>query len=152
GGIGPQLTALVDAHRTAFEMLNQVLAGNGKATHSIFEQPISLNAGPGGVTMNGPLNVASTLSEDFLLEYTNGMRADKLGWGRLDSSHLQQIMSLHVAYADLMRRTPYLARVRGSNLLNHVLRSLEQAVNGTPVKGAAATPESALVVVSGHDT
>ena len=102
--------------------------------------------------MNGPLALASTFTENLLLEYTNGMSGDKFGWGRLDALQLQQIMSLHTTYADLMRRTRYVARVRGSNLLNRVLRSMEQFVNGSVVSGAAAEPEVSLVFISGHDT
>src|SRR5262249_38731868 len=96
--------------------------------------------------------LASTFTENFLLEYTNGMSGLQFGWGRLNVSNLQQVMALHTTYADLMRRTPYLARARGSNLLNYVLRSLEQAVSGKIVKGAAAAPDTQLAVISGHDT
>ena len=39
-------------------------------------------------------------------------------------------------YTDLMRRTPYLARARGSNLLAHILRLMEQAASGKSTAGA----------------
>jgi 4-phytase/acid phosphatase len=55
-------------------------------------------------------------------------------------------------YADLMRRTPYVARARGSDLLAHVLRSMEQAVSGKATPGAVGRPGEALLVLSGHDT
>jgi len=152
GRIGPDLKAVIDANRAAFDVLNGVLTGNGKAKSSIFDEPISLEAGQTELAMTGPLRLASTLTENLLLEYTNGMRGDQLGWGRLNAVNLQQVMSLHTAYADLMRRTPYLARVRGSNLLNRVVRSLEQAMAGKLVKGALSSPENELVVLSGHDT
>ena len=56
------------------------------------------------------------------------------------------------AEADLMRRTPYLARARGSNLLARVKSSMEQAVTGTAVPGALGRPGDAVLVVAGHDT
>jgi 4-phytase/acid phosphatase len=152
GRIGPKLDAVVEAHRTAFDELVRVLTGGGRAASSIFDQPIALSEGEEGVQMTGPLNIASTFTENLLLEYTNGMRGSDLGWGRLNASNLLQILSLHTAYADLMRRTPYLAQVRGSNLLNRILRSMEQAATGKRVKGAMGTPETALLVISGHDT
>jgi 4-phytase/acid phosphatase len=62
------------------------------------------------------------------------------------------VLEVHTVYADLMRRTPYLARARGSNLLAHVLHSLEQAATGKPVAGALGKPGDALLVLSGHDT
>ena len=152
GRIGPKPASLVEAHQPAFELLNRLLNGNGKASHSVLEDPLSLTAGEAGVTMNGPLALASTLSEDLLLEYSDGMSGDRLGWGRLNAGNLLEVMALHSAYADLMRRTPYLARTRGSNLLNTILRSLEQAETGKPVAGALGSPRASLLVISGHDT
>src|SRR5262249_34375019 len=71
GRIGPQPAAVLDAHRPAFDVLDHVLNGNGKAAHSIFEQPLSLTAETDGVAMNGPLSLASTFTENLLLEYVN---------------------------------------------------------------------------------
>lgn len=72
-------------------------------------------------------------SEDLLLEYANGMEGSSLGWGRLTRENLDRVLEIHAVYSDLMRRTPYLARARGSNLLADVLQSLEQAETGKPV-------------------
>ena len=150
--LGPKPESIIEAHRSAFDALDHILNGNGKASKSIFDEPVSLASGKAGVSMTGPLALASTLSEDFLLEYTNGMKGSQLGWGRLDAANLLQIMSLHTTYADLMRRTPYLARQRSSNLMSHVLSSMEQAVTGKPVKGSIGSEGVGLLVVSGHDT
>jgi 4-phytase/acid phosphatase len=152
GRIGPELDAIVDANRAAFDILGRILNGTGKARLSVFEQPTSLNVGRNGATMNGPLSIASTFTENLLLEYANGMDGQQFGWGRLSASDLQHIMTLHTAYADLMRRTTYLARARGSNLLFHVLRSIEQAVDGKSINGAIAPLGNVLLVISGHDT
>jgi 4-phytase/acid phosphatase len=99
-----------------------------------------------------PADIAATLAEDLLLEYTNGMRGENLGWGRLNALNLGRILELHAAHADMTRRTPYLARVRGSNLLAHVLASMEQAATGTAVPGALGEPGEALQILMGHDT
>src|SRR5262249_34914722 len=140
------------ANRAAFEVLMHVLNGDAKSAASIFENPVSLSATETDVRMEGPLDLASTLTEDFLLAYTNGFKGGQLGWGRLNAANLQQMMTLHTTYADLMRRNPYLARARSSNLLSHVLRSMQQAVENKPVKGSLGGPESLLLFVSGHDT
>jgi 4-phytase/acid phosphatase len=152
GRLGPKPEATIDAYRHAFDTLTRLLTGDGKATHSIFEEPLSLGGGKAGVTMNGPLSLASTLSEDLLLEYADGMTGDRLGWGRLTAANLLEVLSLHTAYADLMRRTPYLARTRGVNLMNGIVRSLEQAVTGKAAAGAIGSPQTALLMISGHDT
>jgi 4-phytase / acid phosphatase len=141
GRIGPKLDALVDAHRAAFDVLNFVLNGKSKAAMSIFDEPMALSSSKSGVSMSGPLSLASTFTENFLLEYTNGMSGDQLGWGRLNAANLREMMALHTAYADLMRRTPYLARTRGGNLMEYILHAME-----------TATPDKSLLVISGHDT
>ena len=51
-----------------------------------------------------------------------------------------------------MRRTPYLARARGSNLLAHLLRSLEQAASGQRDANALGGEDDQILVISGHDT
>ncbi len=144
GRLGPKPQAIIDAHRTAFDTLNRLLNGTGKAAHSIFDEPFALTASKGTVGMNGPLSLASTLSEDLFLEYADGMSGGKLGWGRLTPGNLLEVMSLHTAYADLMRRTPYLARTRGSNLLSYIMKAMQEA--------AAGKAEAPLMVISGHDT
>src|SRR5262249_20642944 len=94
----------------------------------------------------------STLTENLLLEFCDGRHGKELGWGRVNAENLRHILSLHTAYADLARRTPYLARARGSNLLFHVVASLQQAANGARVEGAIGPPGTRVLVLSGHDT
>jgi len=104
------------------------------------------------VDLRGPLRIGSTLAEDFLLEYVNGMEGKDLGWGRLDVGKLLEIMRLHAAYADLARQTPYVARLQASNLLSHILRSMEQAVKGSSVPGSLGEVGDRVLVIVGHDT
>ncbi len=109
--------------------------------------------GKGGDTgIPAPLAAASTFSEVFLLEYAEGMPQSSLGWGRLTKEKLLWIMELHTAYADVARRTPYLARAGASNLLAHIVASLDQAASGKRVAGALGKPDGALAILAGHDT
>jgi 4-phytase/acid phosphatase len=80
------------------------------------------------------------------------MQGTNLGWGRLTRERLNLVLELHAIYADLMRRTPYLARARGSNLLAHILSSMEQSESGKPTPDALGQPGDALLALSGHDT
>jgi 4-phytase/acid phosphatase len=141
-------------HRTAFEALESVLAGGGDAPQKRIEPPdeIGVSVTAKGIRLNEPWNVASTLSEDLLLEYVEGMQGKDLGWGRLDADALFRILELHAVHADLMRRTSYLARARGSNLLYHVMQSMKQAATGKAAAGALDSPGNAVLIVSGHDT
>ena len=143
-----------DLDRGAFETLEFVLAGKRRAPEKQIEPPaeIGVSVAGRGIRLNEPWSVASTLSENLLLEYVEGMQGKDLGWGRLDANTLFRVLELHAVYADLMRRTPYLARLRGSNLLDHILRSMEQAATGKAVPGALDSPGNAVLIVSGHDT
>jgi len=152
--LGDHPEHFLDLHRAAFEALQFVLAGGGSAPKKLIKLPeeISVSITGKSVQLNEQLSVASTLSEDLLLEYTDGMQGKDLGWGRLDADVLFRVLELHAAYDDLTRRTLYLARARGSNLLDHVLRSMEQAATGKAVPGALGRPGAAVLILSGHDT
>jgi len=143
-----------DMHRAAFETLESVLGGEGGAPQKRIEPPneISVSVNGKGIQLNEPWSLGSTLSENLLLEYAEGMQGKDLGWGHLDATTLFRILELHAVYTDLMRRTSYLARVRGSNLLYHVVRSMEQAETGKATPGALDSPGNAVLMVFGHDT
>jgi 4-phytase/acid phosphatase len=130
--------ALVNAapgsHREAFSALGEILSSRS-ATQQV-----------------DTLSTASTLTENLLLEYANGFDGNDLGWGRLNERNLFQVLKLHTVYADLMRRTPALARQRGGNMLSRILASINQAVREQPVSGAIGQPGSRVLVISGHDT
>jgi len=104
------------------------------------------------VELRGPLATASTLSENLLLEYTQGMSAENTGWGCLDGATLRNILQLHAAESEIAQRTPILARSTASNLLDHILKALEQSATGKPVAGAPGTPGDKLLILVGHDT
>ncbi len=152
--LGTDTQKLLSEQKSAIEMLQFILdSGQARVKKSIGvlgEVGVSLKGAT--VELQGPFSVGSTLSEDLLLEYAEGMRGGDLGWGRLTKENLDRVLGLHGVYTDLMRRTPYLARVRGSNLLFHILRSLEQAASGKRTAGALGRPGDKLLVLSGHDT
>jgi len=116
--------------------------------------PLGAEPGKGDhiADLRGPLPNASTLSEDLLLEYTDGMPAADVGWGHVDEAQLRRFLALHTAYFDLLHRTPALARIENGGLLQHIADTLRQGVEDRPVDGAIGTPGQKLVVVVGHDT
>lgn len=148
--LGPTADALAK-HAPAFDALTRILTAGGTAQRNLMS--LSPDAGKGGdAGIPAPLATASTFSEVFLLEYAEGMAQSSLGWGRLKKENLLQVLELHAAYADVARRTPYLARAGASNLLAHILASLEQAASGKHAAGALGQPGSALAILAGHDT
>jgi 4-phytase/acid phosphatase len=99
-----------------------------------------------------PLAAAATLIEDFLLEYADGKPMQEVGWGRVDETTLRRLIPMHVKAFNYVMRTPLAARVRGSNLMAHILDSLVQAAQTQQIKAGAIGPVGARVVyISGHD-
>jgi 4-phytase/acid phosphatase len=159
GRIGKDPTHLTEAFRPQLAALDNVLAGCGHVAPSaakrtsIFDIPVAL--GPGSSYSSGysgPLSVASTMAENLLLEYTTGMSDANTGWGCVDGAKLRALMQLDTAAWDYGYRTPTVARIYGSNLLDRIQRSMEQSISGKPVAGALSKPDDRLLIVVGHDT
>jgi len=160
GRIGGDPNNIAHAYRPQLAALDKILAGCGKvpatnaARTSIFDIPAVLQPGKGehGAEFRGPLGSASTLSENLLLEYTQGMSGTELGWGCLDEAGLRQAMELHEAEEDYADRTPVIARIHAANLLNTIVDALGQSAAGKPQAGAPGKPDDKVLLLVGHDT
>ncbi len=102
--------------------------------------------------MHGPLATGSSFAEDFLMEYANGDSMSSVGWGRLDEEHIRRLLGLHTAYFSLTHRTPFVAQVEASNLLERILRTLNQEITGERAIGTLGDPGKRVVILVGHDT
>lgn len=113
---------------------------------SIFDVPATLSKGSHDhpADLRGPLNLASTLTENLLLEYTEGMDASSVGWGCVNGETLRTLIDLQTAASDYSQRTTTIARLQASNILGHIRSALKQAATGKP-------GDRALFLV-GHDT
>jgi 4-phytase/acid phosphatase len=162
GRIGGDPANLTLAYRPQLQALNHVLASCGTpqtgteaaARTSILDIPTLLAAGTGDhlVEMKGPLNTASTLAENLLLEYTEGMDKAKVGWGCVGHAELQSLLTLHTAATDFAQRTPEIATAQAAGLLKHIGASIEQAASRKPVTGAIGKPTDLALFLIGHDT
>lgn len=164
GRIGNNPAGLTEAYRPQLDALEEVLTGckmltpcqTAGAAHpkSLFDIDSSIGPGSGNhlVELRTPLGMASTMTENMLLEYTEGMDKAQVGWGRVDLDKLRELLQLHTASADIERRTEYIARIQSSNMLSHVLDSMQQAVTGKPIPGALSRPADRLLILVGHDT
>jgi 4-phytase/acid phosphatase len=163
GRIGNHPEALAGTLQHAFGTLREVLFGCGidgpcalekqPGKQGLLDLPASVSGTADGLAdLRGPVRTGSTMAENLLLEYAEGMSGKNLGWGRLDEAKLNEVMAIHTTYADLARKTGYLARVQGSNLMSHILRSLEQAIAGKAIAGALGKPGDRVLLLGGHDT
>ena len=159
GRIGGDPNNLTEAYRPQLAALDRVLAGCGHGSAnaqrtSIFDIPASLKPGSGDppFAARGPLVTASTLAENLLLEYAEGMSDANTGWGCLDGPTLRYLMQANIAAWDYADRTPAIARMYASNFLDHIRETMEQSVTGKSVPGALGKPGDRLVILVGHDT
>jgi 4-phytase / acid phosphatase len=160
GRIGTDPANLTKIYYAKLKELDTILATCGKADGSALARASLLDV-PSGISrgkndrsadLRGPLNTASTLTENLLLEYAEGMPASDVGWGCVDGDKLRSLLELHTAASDYSQRTTPIARAQASNLLDHILLSMDQAVTGKPTKGALGKPGDRALFLVGHDT
>ena len=164
GRVGGNAAPLVASQRHAFDTIRYLLTGcaafgpcpaeEKPGKQALLKLNSEINPGTGDrlADVVGPLKTGSEMAENFLLEYTDGMPEKDLGWGRLNRDNLLEAMSIHALYVEVIRRDPYLAQVQMSNLLSHILRSMEQAVSNRDVAGALGHRGDRVLIVVGHDT
>jgi 4-phytase/acid phosphatase len=160
GRIGGDPNNLALAYRAPLATLDSILARCGAKSEapakrtSLFDIPATLTAGNGDhlAELKGPLATASTLSENLLLEYTEGMDAASVGWGCVDGQNLRQLMDLHTAATDFTQRTPAVAEMQSAPLLAQIRAAFNQAVTGTPSPESLAKPSDRALFLIGHDT
>ena len=160
GRVGGDPANLTLAYRDQLQALDHILATCGRSTEpasprtSLFDIPSTLALGTGDhlVDLKGPINTASTLVENLLLEYTNGMDKENVGWGCVGHNELQSLITLHTAATDFAQKTPEVARAQASGLLNRIGLSMDQAISHQAKTGAIGKPGDLALFLVGHDT
>ncbi len=103
------------------------------------------------IAASRPRSIASEIVEDLLLEYLDDKPLAQVGWGRVDESTLRKLLPIRIATFNLEKRTPFFARMASSNMLDHILQTLDQAASKVVIPGALGSPDTRLVYISGHD-
>lgn len=154
GRLGGDARNIDRAFAAQYAQLKGILYGPAGAGNTPFDQSTEILPGEDGGTIRikGPLGPALTCTDALLLEYTQGMPSQDVGWGRMDGKALTDLLVLHDMVFDLQKRTPYLAQAEGSNLVSHILDTLEQGALGAPVPGALGADGQKVVIIVGHDT
>ena len=153
GAIGGDPNAFHDAYRAQFALLDDVLGCKSSGTCKVVSQvPSSVTSeGDAGLaTLSGGIDLASTAVENLVLEYTDGQK--DVGWGKLDGRQLLDLLQLHVLQSRLEHGNYYAARVHSSNILAHIVQTIEQAATNQSVVGTRVPPQSSVVIIVGHDT
>jgi 4-phytase/acid phosphatase len=156
GRIGGQPRVLERAYGSQLAELRGILYGPepGAGRGTPIDAPFHIDPGKGShlVELGGSLQVAEVCIDALILAYADGKPRQEVGWGKVDSGVLTDLLAIHDLYFDLVDRTFYLAQVKGSNLASHLVDTLEQGAEGQPVPGALGDPGTRIVILGGHDS
>nr|BAQ94585.1 phytase [Burkholderia sp. a13(2014)] len=161
---GRGLDAIADRYRSSLEQMEKVLDFS-KSPYCAHDRPgaecrfsalanrVQIDPTGRHLRLNGPLGIASTVSEVFLLEYAQGMAPENVAWGAIhDRDDWARLLAAHNAQFDLMAKTPYLASRKGTPLMADILGALTQSATGTPAFATHAPATSRVYVLAAHDT
>ena len=98
------------------------------------------------------MKLAGTLSENLMLAYVEGMPMKAVAFGRADAGVLGRLITLHNAQFAATKKAMPAAANAGSNLVAHIVASLDAARGATPDVAPLSTSPRGAVVLVGHDT
>jgi 4-phytase/acid phosphatase len=106
---------------------------------------------PRNAREENPVTLGADFAEHLLLEYTEGMPMEQVGWGRVTRADLDQLMEMNTRYHDFMLRTPYSTQVVASNLADHIRATVDASATGKPTAGELGLPTDRFVLLDAHD-
>lgn len=98
------------------------------------------------------LKTAGSLSENLMLEYAQGLPMAQVAWGAGDGDTIGQLITLHNLQFALSKKSMPAAVQAGSNLMAHILATLQQGSGATPVVAPLSDRHAKVVILLGHDT
>jgi 4-phytase/acid phosphatase len=152
GAVGGNFSGIPQAYGAQFATMQRILGCPAiSRCKEIATIPTYItNDGDGGLaSVNGGLDMAGDVAENLLLEYADGHPT--VGWGRVTHEQLLQLMQLHVLGKHL-EHNRYAARAHFSNMMTHILQTLQQGATGKAVSGTRIPPSARFIFLSGHDT
>jgi 4-phytase/acid phosphatase len=112
-----------------------------QATCPLLTRPSTLVAAPHDRPgLDGPVDIGSTASQTFLLEYLEGMPMQQVGWGRISRAQIEQLLAFHSLKFKYSNRPDYIARNAAAPLAREILGAL------------TAREGSQMTLLGGHDT
>jgi len=125
-----------------------------KNKQKLLDSPSEIKAVPDGeiVSIETPVSIGADFAEHFLLQYTEGLPMEQVGWGRVSREKLDDLMAMNTSYHDFILRTPYFAQIAASNLAYRLDATLEQAASARKDADALAPLEDRFVLLAGHDS
>ena len=153
--IGGDFSSVLREYAPQLSLMQATLCPRGMTASGHYcglpSEPPAVEVGQhGSLWIAGPIGIASTAAENFLLESAEGMPANQVAWGRLSDAALEDLLKVHRLEFDLAEKTEQIARQRGSNLLAQISATLQ---NGHQFPGLIKLAEPLrLGFLVGHDT
>lgn len=124
------------------------LQGAGKQGRKLLLDP----AHDDDATHAKSLKNAGSLSENLMLEYAQGFAPAQVAWGKGDAATIGRLITLHNLQFALAKKSMPSAAKAGSNLLAHIVATLQQAAGVRPAVAPLAPAGTRTILLVGHDT
>lgn len=98
------------------------------------------------------LKTAGSLSENLMLEYAQGFPLAQVAWSKGDAATIGRIITLHNLQFALSKKSMPASAKAGSNLLAHIVATLQQSAGVTTDVAPLAPAKTRTVLLVGHDT
>jgi 4-phytase / acid phosphatase len=152
GAVGGSFDGIPLAYSAQFAAMERVLgcSSSSKCKQISTVPTYVTNDGDGGLaSLNGGLDMAGDVAENLLLEYVDGHSV--VGWGRVTHATLLELLQLGVL-GDSIEHNRYGGQMHSSNMLAHILQTLQEGATGKAVAGTRVPAQTKFVFLSGHDT
>lgn len=77
-----------------------------------------------GLSLTGPIDLASGTAQVFLLQYAQGMPLSQVGWGRANAADIATMSPLHARLFDVFARSAYMAPRVGGLIARRIATTL----------------------------
>jgi 4-phytase / acid phosphatase len=152
GAVGGNFNGLTQAYGAAFATMERVLGctATTKCKQIVAAPTYITNDGDGGLaSLNGGIDMAGDVAENLLLEYVDGHSV--VGWGKVNHATLLELLQFEVL-GSRIEHSRYAARAHSSNIMAHILQTLQEGATARQVSGTRVPPQAKFVFLSGHDT
>jgi 4-phytase/acid phosphatase len=155
GIVGGDPNALYGAYALPLARLEAMMGCEGGHCQRLLrEKPavIKMSSSSGLPYVSGGLSTAAAIVDTLTLAYADGKALDRIGWGSVTPQSLLDVSPLlNLSFQD-NRGEPYASRVEGSNIVAHLLATIDQAGTGTRQELSVAPLGASFVGIVGHDT
>jgi 4-phytase/acid phosphatase len=133
---------------TGTQSNSMMQAGATSSSHAVTQRdPAKENA----------VAVGADFAENFLLQYTEGLPTNQVGWGRVPRAKLDDLMEMNTRYHDFILRTPYYAQEAAGPMAQKISQWMSTVAAGPNIPIRTGRPDApagggeSLLYLSAHD-